>query len=63
MEALIVHPKNQMELNALKSVMKEMGIRFEKFHTRGAKTQNFEPRSAKKEKSAKDFKSKPKKDQ
>jgi len=64
MEALIVHPKNQMELNALKSVMKEMGIRFEKFHTRGAKTQNFEPRpAAKKEKSAKDFKSKPKKDQ
>lgn len=34
MESLIVHPKNQMELNALKSVMKDMGIRFEKFHTR-----------------------------
>ena len=45
MESLIVHPKNQMELNALKSVMKDMGIRYEKFHTRGAKTQNFEPRT------------------
>ena len=37
MESLIVHPKNQMELNALKSVMKEMGIKFEKFHTRNMK--------------------------
>lgn len=63
MEALIVHPKNQMELNALKSVMKDMGIRYEKFHTRGAKTQNFEPRTAvKKENQPKDFKNKPKKD-
>ncbi len=34
MESIIVHPKNQMELNALKSTLKEMGIRFEKFHTR-----------------------------
>ena len=63
MEALIVHPKNQMELNALKSVMKDMGIRYEKFHTRGAKTQNFEPRTAgKKEKPERDFKNKPKTD-
>ena len=38
MESLIVHPKNQMELNALKSVMKDMGIRYEKFHTRNTKT-------------------------
>jgi len=61
MEALIVHPKNQMELNALKGVMKEMGIRYEKFHTRGAKTQTFEPRTpAKKEHSSKNFKDKPK---
>jgi len=65
MEALIVHPKNQMELNALKSVMKDMGIRYEKFHTRGAKTQNFEPRvtAPKKEKPARNFKDKPKTDQ
>lgn len=63
MEALIVHPKNQMELNALKSVMKEMGIRYEKFHTRGAKTQNFEPRIAvKKDKPTRNFKDKPKTD-
>ncbi|WP_326981269.1 DUF2683 family protein [Chryseobacterium sp. MYb264] len=61
MEALIVHPKNQMELNALKSVMKDMGIRYEKFHTRGAKTQNFEPRTpTKKENTRKNFKDKPK---
>ncbi|MCX8522900.1 hypothetical protein OF897_03060 [Chryseobacterium formosus] len=61
MEALIVHPKNQMELNALKSVMKDMGIRYEKFHTRGAKTQTFEPRTpANKEKPARNFKDKPK---
>ena len=64
MEALIVHPKNQMELNALKSVMKDMGIRYEKFHTRGAKTQTFEPRisPSKKEKPARNFKDKPKTD-
>lgn len=37
MESLIVHPKNQMELNALKSVLKEMNIKFEKFHTRDSK--------------------------
>lgn len=34
MESLIVHPRNQMELNALKSTLKDMGIKFEKFHTR-----------------------------
>ena len=62
MEALSVHPKNQMEPNALKSVMKDMGIRYEKFHTRGAKTQNFEPRTKteKKDKPLKTFKDKPK---
>ncbi|MGZ5193432.1 MAG: DUF2683 family protein [Kaistella sp.] len=65
MESLIVHPKNQMELNALKSVMKEMGIRYEKFHTRNTKTpQKFEPKvSPKKEtKPARNFKDKPKTD-
>ena len=61
MEALIVHPKNQMELNALKSVMKDMGIRYEKFHTRNTKTQNFEPRTpVKKDKPTRNFKDKPK---
>lgn len=34
MESIIVHTKNAMELNALKSVLKEMNIRFEKFHTK-----------------------------
>lgn len=63
MEALIVHPKNQMELNALKSVMKDMGIRYEKFHIRGAKTQNFEARTpVKKDKPVRDFKDKPKRE-
>ena len=38
MESIIVHPKNQMELNALKITLKEMGIKFEKFHTRSAKS-------------------------
>ncbi len=28
-----------MELNALKATLKEMGIRFEKFHTRGSRPQ------------------------
>lgn len=42
MESLIVHPKNQMELNALKSVLKEMNIKFEKFHTRDSKKNPFE---------------------
>ncbi|WP_234109354.1 MULTISPECIES: DUF2683 family protein [Chryseobacterium] len=40
MESIIVHPKNQMELNALKSTLKEMGIKFEKFHTRNPRTEN-----------------------
>ena len=34
MESIIVHPKNPMELSALKNVLKDMGIEFEKFHTR-----------------------------
>lgn len=64
MEALIVHPKNQMELNALKDVMKDMGIRYEKFHTRNTKTQPFLTKTAvKKEKPARNFKDKPKNDQ
>jgi hypothetical protein len=33
-ESIIVHPKNAMELSALKSVLKEMNIKFEKFHTK-----------------------------
>lgn len=34
MESIIVHPKNSMELTALKSVLKDMGIEFEKLHTK-----------------------------
>lgn len=34
MESIIVHTKNSMELAALKSVLKDMNIEFEKFHTR-----------------------------
>ena len=34
MEAIIVHPKSAMELTALKSVLKDMNIEFEKFHTK-----------------------------
>ncbi|KXH78495.1 DUF2683 family protein [Chryseobacterium kwangjuense] len=34
MESIIVHPKNPMELSALKSVLKEMNIKFEKAHTK-----------------------------
>jgi hypothetical protein len=64
MESLIVHPKNQMELNALKSVMKDMGIKFEKFHTRNHNSsEKFEPRSPNKTvKPARNFKDKPKND-
>ena len=64
MESLIVHPKNQMELNALKSVMKDMGIRYEKFHTRNTKaTPKFETKSApKKDTKPGNFKNKPKTD-
>lgn len=65
MESLVVHPKNQMELNALKSTLKEMGIRFEKFHTRNTKTASKpEPKAAprKESKPARNFKEKPKTD-
>lgn len=65
MESLIVHPKNQMELNALKSVMKDMGIRYEKFHTRNTKSpQKSEPRTPvkKDQKTTRQFKDKPKTD-
>lgn len=65
MESLIVHPKNQMELNALKSVMKDMGIKFEKFHTRNHNSaEKSEPRTApnKAAKPARNFKDKPKND-
>lgn len=62
MESLIVHPKNQMELNALKSVMKEMGIKFEKFYTRNLKNLHEKQEKntvSKKENSARKY---PKKD-
>ncbi|UEQ74819.1 DUF2683 family protein [Chryseobacterium arthrosphaerae] len=36
MESIIVHPKNSMELSALKSVLKEMGIKFEKAHVKSS---------------------------
>lgn len=64
MESLIVHPKNQMELNALKSVMKDMGIRYEKFHTRNTKTSpKPEHKTApKKDTKPGNFKNKPKTD-
>lgn len=64
MESLIVHCKNQMELNALKSVMKDMGIKYEKFHTRNAKTNpNFdEKKPSKTAKSPRIYKDKPKND-
>ena len=65
MESLIVHPKNQMELNALKSTLKEMGIKFEKFHTRNAKKNPFEKKPAPKSvhKTPKNFKENPKREQ
>ncbi|WHF50567.1 hypothetical protein QGN23_08960 [Chryseobacterium gotjawalense] len=65
MESLIVHPKNQMELNALKSVMKDMGIKYEKFHTRNHNAApKFEPKTAsdKSAKPVRTFKDKPKND-
>ncbi|KQR95010.1 hypothetical protein ASG01_03915 [Chryseobacterium sp. Leaf180] len=34
MESIVVHTKNSMELNALKAVLKDMNIEFEKFHTK-----------------------------
>ena len=52
-----------MELNALKSVMKEMGIKYEKFHTRNNKTNPFVEKkisSKKAVKATKNFKEKPK---
>ena len=52
-----------MELNALKSVMKEMGIKYEKFHTRNNKTNPFaEKKTSTKKvvKISKNFKDKPK---
>ena len=36
MESIIVHPKNAMELSALKGVLKEMGIKFEKAHVKSS---------------------------
>ena len=61
MESLIVHPKNQMELNALKGVMKEMGIRYEKFHTRNANSAQKAPAKSP-VKAPRNFKDKPKTD-
>lgn len=65
MESLIVHPKNQMELNALKSVMKDMGIRYEKFHTRNhnaAPKPETKSTTKRAEKPARTYKDKPKND-
>ncbi|KFF20614.1 MULTISPECIES: hypothetical protein [Chryseobacterium] len=34
MESIIVHPKNPMEMSALKSVLKDMNIRYERTQTK-----------------------------
>lgn len=49
MESIIVHPKNQMEMNALKSVLKEMNIKFEKYHYKNSKVEQkiFEKKAEK----------------
>ena len=36
MESIIVHPKNPMELSALKNVLKEMNIKFERAHVKSS---------------------------
>ncbi len=62
MESLIVHTKNQMELNAVKGVLKEMGIKFEKFHTRDSKHSPFaKPEKKHAPKTLKSFRENPKK--
>lgn len=55
MESIIVHPKNQMEMSALKSALKEMNIKFEKHYAKNLKTEQkiFEKKI---EKFNKDFK-------
>ena len=32
MESYVVHPKNEMELKALKGTLREMGIKFERYN-------------------------------
>lgn len=57
MESLLVHPKNQMELKAIKTALREMGIKFERHNYKNHKTE--EKIFAKKvEKFNKDFKKK-----
>lgn len=34
MESIIVHTKNATELQALKTLLKDMNLEFEKFHTK-----------------------------
>lgn len=64
MESVIVYPKNQMELAALKSVLKDMNIKFEKFHARNStkKSPRVEEKifTKKLDKSAKNLKNNPK---
>ncbi len=65
MESIIVHPKNPMELSALKSALKEMGIKYEKFHGRNTQKSPFSDKKTsgnKTEKSTKNFNAKPKTD-
>ena len=59
MESLIVHPKNQMELSAIKSVLREMGIKFERSNFKNQKTEQ-KIFNKKVEKFNKDLKNKPK---
>lgn len=57
MESIIVHIKNPMESAAVKNVLKEMGIKYEKFHTRNSNAKpskgNFESKVTKPSKSTK----------
>ena len=63
MESIIVYPKNSMELSALKSVLKDMNIKFEKNnHRNPSKSPKTEEKifAKKIEKSVKNIKSNPK---
>lgn len=54
MESIIVHPKNPMELSALKSVLKDMNIRYERaqtknmFHTEKVAKKIFDKKNSEK---------------
>ncbi|MFC6266994.1 hypothetical protein [Frigoriflavimonas asaccharolytica] len=58
MESYVVHPKNEMELKALKGTLRDMGIKFERYNPAYTQKNPIKEQKVQEKKDAKFFKPK-----